>query len=74
MNLFALIVIKPLPCFQVGGLADEAEQDQYGVVAVDDQRSTWAAWVRTFSVCAWGAQQMGSCVVSKKVSVEYLTR
>ena len=43
MNLFALIVIKPLPCFQVDGLAHQAEQDQHGVVVVGDQRSARTA-------------------------------
>ena len=37
MNPFALIVNKPLPCFQVGGLAEDAEQDQHGAAVVNDQ-------------------------------------
>jgi hypothetical protein len=75
MNLFALIAVMPLPYFQVVGPADEAEQDQHGVAVLDDQRSTQTAGGKNiFRLRIGAAQQMGSCVVSKKVSVEYLTR
>jgi hypothetical protein len=36
MNPFALIVNKPLPCFQVDCPAVTAEQDQHGAAVVND--------------------------------------